>query len=335
MRDPVVVPTAAHEGRNALALSPVLMRFAPVAVLVFCAVFPAIDLSNYKVRETWVTALIVALLAAYLPTYLHLVYRTVIGAPLRYRGWTLVSTTAAAAVDVLTDRGLSALAAFVVSGLLVMRLRWAMVLATGALTVFGGVLLAADGLGVAIWRVVSVLWVIAAVYSVVWLVGVMRRLQVSRAALVENVVRMERVERRSELRRTLGAALGDIVTEGERAESLLREHSPEASETIEALVRRSRATLAEARRMTSELSRGSVRSELDIAIALLAAAEVDATVDDSVARLDPEDADVREALRSGVADVLATPPRPGAVVTITRNGDQLILTTEEPAGGGR
>ncbi|MGH3730603.1 MAG: hypothetical protein ACRDTU_17895 [Micromonosporaceae bacterium] len=307
-------------------------RRATAGAVAFSAVIPVMEVILIGHRVGLETMLWAAgITACYLPGFLRLVHHAARGTSTRHAGWMLSLVAAAAVVSKPVSGGWVAIVALGVAALLVLRMPWSLLLAAAGMaaqpiwTLWYGA-----GLGPAVWRGFSLVWSVAAVYSVVWLVGVMRRLRVARAALADNAVASERARAERDLRHSMGNALEAIADQADRATAQLRDEPALAAGTIAPLVRDSRATLADARRIISELSRTSVRAELDTARSLLAAAGVEAMVTASAANVDAADERARLSLRSGVAEVLARPPRQGAVVTIGRRDGRLVLTTAHP-----
>ena len=305
-----------------------LIRTAPLGVVVFTAVIPVMEVVLVAHRAGFPSVLwSAAVTACYLPGYLRLVHHAAEGTRMR-RGGLVVGVVCVAAIGSIVagyPRGW-AIVALGVSGLLVLRAPWAVLVVTGAIAATVGLSFRhGGGAGPAVWAGFSLVWEIAAVYSVVWLVGVARRLGIVRAALADNAVALERARTENQLQHTLGAALGSIQVQAERAAAQLREAPATAAGPIESLVLDSRATLAEARRTISELSRASVRTELDTARSLLSAAGMDTAVADSAADLDADDEVARAALRSAVAALLADPPPRGSLISVVRRDGRLEL----------
>ncbi|MGH3738992.1 MAG: hypothetical protein ACRDT6_25855, partial [Micromonosporaceae bacterium] len=277
---------------------------APAGAVVFSAVIPVMEVVVIGHRIGLVPQLwAVALTACYLPGYLALVHHAARGTRMRYRYGPLaalaVIAIAAALSPPLTGTWF-AVVALGVAALLVLRLPWSLLLAAAGIAAQTSWVLAyGPGPGPAIWRGFSLVWSVAAVYSVVWLVGVMRRLALARATLADNAVAQERVRTEQQLRRTLGGALASVGARGEQAAVQLREEPALVPGTVERLAGESRATLAEARRVIAELSRGSVGAEFDTARSLLAAAGLRTTLTGSAAGTDDEQ--VRTTLRAAVS----------------------------------
>jgi two-component system, NarL family, sensor histidine kinase DesK len=162
-------------------------------------------------------------------------------------------------------------------------------------------------------------------YTMIRLIGLVRRLDAARAELAGRAVEQERLRVDDELRRTVGAGLGEIAVAG--ADAAGERRDPDLTERrLRVLVARSRRTLAEARRLISGLQRGSLRSELDTMASLLRAAGVDATVGPVPDGL-PEDADerIRAALRSTTTRLLRDDEVRTCVVTIHQHDGRIVL----------
>ncbi|MGH3714547.1 MAG: histidine kinase dimerization/phosphoacceptor domain-containing protein [Micromonosporaceae bacterium] len=306
-------------------------RRAAVGVVVFSAVIPVIEVIFVgQLRGVRAMLVVGAITACVLPGFLLLVLHTVRGTKMRYAGWVLATATAAVALcRVLTDAWVL-FVPFGVSALIVLRVPLSLlIVALGITAPSVWDLLAGDGMGMALWSWFSLVWQVSTVFSVVWLAGVMRRLRVARTALAERAVASERDRTEGELRRALGGSLTAIAADGERAAGQLREEPDTAAATIERLTTDARATLADARRVIAEFSRGSLRSELATARSLLAAAGIDATVDASDAA---DDEAVRSSLRDVVAALLVDPPARGTVVTISQRDGSFRYAARAPGG---
>ncbi|HCT80113.1 MAG TPA: hypothetical protein DGT23_26815 [Micromonosporaceae bacterium] len=298
--------------------------------MVFTAVIPVIEVVFVgQLRGIRAMLVVAVLTACVLPGFLRLVLHTVRGTRMRYAGGVLAAATAAVVLCPLLTGGWVGFVPFGVTALLVLRVPLSLlIVALGIAAPTVWELLAGGGAGPALWRGFSLVWQVSTVFSVVWLVGVMRRLRVARTALAERAVASERDRTEGELRRALGGSLGAIAAEGDRAVGQLREEPDTAAATIERLATHARATLADARRVIAELSRGSLGSELATAQSLLAAAGIDATVHAS----DADDEAVRSSLRDVVAALLVDPPPRGAVVTISQRDGKFRYVAHAPGG---
>jgi hypothetical protein len=157
----------------------------------------------------------------------------------------------------------------------------------------------------------------------------LRRLRAARLDLAAAAVAQERLRVDGELSRTLGTALESIASRGQRAAAQL-DADPALLEAalleaaLRALIEDSRMTLAEARRMIRGYQQGSLRAELDSAVALLAAVGIEARL--VLARADVADTGEdapRAALRAGLARALRADPPPRACrITVTRDDGQ-------------
>jgi two-component system sensor histidine kinase DesK len=115
----------------------------------------------------------------------------------------------------------------------------------------------------------------AAVFVLVWLVGAIRRLEAARRALALQAVEQERLRIDDELNQALGSTLREIIAVGTEL-APLAERDPDATRRgLAALVGRSRATLADTRRIAAGFRHTSLRGELETVLSLLRAAGVE------------------------------------------------------------
>ncbi len=171
----------------------------------------------------------------------------------------------------------------------------------------------------------------------IWLVVGARQLQAARLALAEEAVIHERVRIDDELRRTVGAALEAIAARGERAGDLVPLDPAAGAGELRALSNASRRTLAEARRMVTRYQEVSLRSELETAATLLAAAGVPTRLELPAGELpDTADEAERAALRRDVARLLAGTNRAPVTIAVTRRDQRvaLELRSRRPATAG-
>jgi hypothetical protein len=181
----------------------------------------------------------------------------------------------------------------------------------------------------ATWNAISAGCRCALLVVLVWMAAALRRLRAARLDLAAAAVAQERLRVDGELSRTLGTALESIASRGQRAAAQL-DADPALLEAalleaaLRALIEDSRMTLAEARRMIRGYQQGSLRAELDSAVALLAAVGIEARL--VLARADVADTGEdapRAALRAGLARALRADPPPRACrITVTRDDGQ-------------
>jgi two-component system, NarL family, sensor histidine kinase DesK len=162
-------------------------------------------------------------------------------------------------------------------------------------------------------------------YTMIRLIGLVRRLDAARAELAGRAVEQERLRVDDELRRTVGAGLDKITAAGADAAGDQRD-ADLIEQRLRALVAPSLGTLAEVRRLISGLQRGSLRSELDTMATLLRAVGVDATVNQVPGGL-PEYADeqIRAALRSATTQLLRDDDVRTCVVTVHHDDGSVVL----------
>lgn len=303
------------------------MRYAALGAAAYAAVIPLMEVVfSWYFRGLTGLLWMAGLTLCYLPGYLLLVHRVASGARMRHTGWVLVSVVVAAAASGPLSGHPAAGVSVGVAALLVLRAPWSLVVV--------GAWIIGAGVGHALWLGVSLVWQIASVYSLVALVGVMRRLRVVRAALAEEAVERERAHAEQQLNQTIGAALEAIAGRGDQVATRLRDPREDTSEAIEAVASESRAALSDARRIIGELSRRSVRSELETARSLLAAAGVQSTVTASGADVETDDQRVRTALRVTVSELLEDPGRRGSV-SIAEHDDGLRFISPRQTGETR
>jgi two-component system, NarL family, sensor histidine kinase DesK len=171
-----------------------------------------------------------------------------------------------------------------------------------------------------------VIWQGASLFVLVWLLGATRRLQAARLALAEEAVAQERLRLDGELHRTLGAALETIVATGQQAAGLVRRDPAAAASALETLVERSRATLAEARRVVTSYQEVSLRAELDTAATLLLAGGVQTRLVLPPGDL-PEKVDTasRSALQTAVTRLLRDGSVRHCTITVTQREGRVRL----------
>jgi two-component system sensor histidine kinase DesK len=157
----------------------------------------------------------------------------------------------------------------------------------------------------------------AAVFVLVWLVGAIRRLEAARRALAVQAVEQERLRIDDELNRALGSTLREIIAVGAEL-APLAERDPDATRRgLAALVGRSRAALADTRRIAAGFRHTSVRAELDTVLSLLRAAGVRSRLSVPAGEL-PETMDptCRRDLYRALGDVLGGEGARSCVLTV-------------------
>ncbi|MGI5129536.1 hypothetical protein ACQEVB_22205 [Pseudonocardia sp. CA-107938] len=221
---------------------------------------------------------IVALVATlgFVPLHLRHVAHGLRGIRLRSDRWTLavMAVLILAPFAVLGLPWTAALSSLAISALVVLRPSVSVPL-TALFVATPLVIGVASGAVLAgVYFVLVVSFRTAAVFVFVWLVGAVRRLEAARRALAVQAVNQERLRIDDELNQALGSTLREIITVGTEL-APLTERDPDATRRgLAELVGRSRATLADARRIAAGYRHASVRAELDTVLSLLRAAGV-------------------------------------------------------------
>jgi two-component system sensor histidine kinase DesK len=253
--------------------------------------------------------------AAYLPVHLWHLHHAARGTRPRGTGWSLatMAVIVGAVLPVVGVQWLGALYPLAASALLVLRPPWSIAAFAALLTVPAPVAFAFGEPGWA-WYFTLGLAMVGLVLAVpVWLVAAVRDLQAARERLAEEAVIRERIRIEAELRQTLGTALEEIATTGDRALS-----TPEPTEHLRVVVAAARTTLSSARRLSAGWRHSPAHAELAAAVALLRAAGVDTQVRGTLP------ADVPEpqlaTLRDQVARLLQNGAVRQCVVEVDRTG---------------
>jgi len=161
------------------------------------------------------------------------------------------------------------------TALLVLPLRQALVVNAACLTAVATIAvhteyLGAPTLGRVIYLLAAVGWRTAVVFSLVWLLRAVRQLAEARALLAEQATVRQRAIAESELERTVGRSLLDVI---ERAKCVAATRSQEeATAELQSIADISRTALSSARQLVSRY-RSSASADLHIgsAVALLEA----------------------------------------------------------------
>lgn len=269
--------------------------------------------------------LALAAAAVLLPFHIHHVYSAATGSRARGGGWTLavLAVIVIGALPAVGPYWMPVFFVLPVSALIVVRppWSWAIVVAAVAMPAPLGLLMGVEPL-FAFWYVIAVVFRAMAVFALVWLVGVTRRLQQARVALAERAVAVERMRIDDEIRQRMGATLESIADRGRQA--LLEPDPTGLDAPLRDLVGEARATAEEVRRLASSYRGTSARAALDTAVALLAAAGIHARVEVAGGGLPPTmDAEALGSLRSATARLLTGPPVERCVVTVTVTGGRL------------
>jgi two-component system sensor histidine kinase DesK len=317
-----------------VARSSQLTRLATPGLLLYCSVFPAVQVG--LIAEgwgdgTWGDALwALVATACYLPLHLRHVLYAARGSRAPWGEWTLLAMTAVVlgVLPVLGSVWLPTLHVVVVSALIVLRRPWSVLVCAGVVAAQAPLAHALDDPlpDGPYYYTVTLLWRASAVFLPVWLLGAVRQLQAAREALAEEAVVRERLRIDGELRLTLGTALDAIAGRGERAGTLVGGDRGALEDELQALVDGSRRTLARARQMISGYQRPSLRSELDSAVSLLNAGGIRARLVLPTESLpDSVDESLRSELRSATARLLRDDTTVACVVTVSSRDGRVRL----------
>jgi two-component system sensor histidine kinase DesK len=307
------------------------VRLATVAAVGFSVLLPLIELGRIATYPAPVGPIAPAVpaTACYLPLHLrHVLYGLHGGRP-PAAGWTLaamgvviVGTTPLVGAD-----WLFMFAPLAVSVLLVVRPPWSFLLSVSLAAATAPLALALGAPGwSATYLPIEVAWRAATLFVLVWLVAAARQLQAARRALTEEAVFRERLRIEGELRATVAVGLARIAAQGERAIEQAGRAPAAAWDGLQVLVEGSRRTLAEARRISRSYQRCSLRTELDMAVALLGAAGIETRLALPAGDL-PEtvDASMRSTLRAATARLLGDDTVEHCDLVVTREAGALRL----------
>ena len=244
-------------------------------------------------------------------------------------GWTLVAmgVVIIGATPLVGVGWLFMFAPLAVSVLIVVRLPWSFLVCLGLAAAMAPLALALGEPGwSATYFPIEVAWRAATLFVLVWLVAAARQLQAARLALADEAVFRERLRIEEELRATVANALARIAAQGERASEKAGRAPALARDDLQVLVEGSRHALAEARRISSSYQRGSLRTELDVAVALLGAAGVETRLVLPTGDLsETVDESMRSTLRGATARLLSDDTIRHCTLAVTREVGQLRL----------
>lgn len=216
--------------------------------------------------------------AVYLPVHLWHTFHAAQGTRPRGTAWSLAAMTAVIAgmLPVVGVQWLGALYPLAASALLVLRPPWSFAAFAGLLAVPAPVAFAFGAPEWAAYFTVGLALNGLVLAVPVWLIAAVRDLRSVRERLADEAVIRERTRVEAELRSTLGRALEEIATTGERAAALLTPEPDRAADHLRAVVSEARTALATARRLNAGWRQSSAGAELDASVALLRAAGIDA-----------------------------------------------------------
>ena len=314
------------------------VRLATAGAVGFSVLLPMIELGRIAAYPTATGPIVPAVIATacYLPLHLRHVLYALRGARPVGAGWTLAAMGAViiGATPLVGVGWLFMFAPLAVSVLIVVRLPWSVLLCLGLTAAMAPLALALGEPGwSATYFAIAVAWRGATLFVLVWLVAAARQLQAARLALTDEAVFRERLRIEGELRTTVADALAKIATLGARAGEKAARAPALAQDDLQVLVEGSRHTLAEARRISSSYQRGSLRTELDVAVALLGAAGIETRLVLPAGELsETVDESMRSTLRAATARLLSDDTTQHCTLTVTREAGRLRL---EVRGQGR
>ncbi len=330
-------PSEVDAGRSA--------RLVAGSVLAYGVWLPLITLYQVFVVAPGAAHLIpvAAATACYLPAAVFWLVRAAVrGTRPRAAGWVLAGLAAGFAVT-LPVAGVGWLGMlYPLAGLALIIIRW-----PWSLLAFAAVAAAPAPLAFALGHPgpadFYVLYIVNAVVAgvliavPVWLTGAIRHLRAAQWALAQAAVAGERLRIDAELRQVLGTDLARITAAADRAAGLAAAADRVAAEAeLRALAAASRATLAQSRRMARRYRQVSLRSELQTAATLLAAAGIRARIELPPGG-QPEviSKELRRQLRSELARLLREDTPGECVITVTRQDGQARLDLRRDAAAGR
>ena len=307
------------------------VRLATAGAVGFSVLLPLIELGRIATYPAPVGPIAPAVVATacYLPLHLRHVLYGLHGARPPGAGWTLVAMGAviARATPLIGVDWLFKFAPLAVSVLLVVRPPWSFLLSLGLAAATAPLALALGAPGwSATYFPIEVAWRAATLFVLVWLVAAVRQLQAARRALTDEAVLRERLRIEGELRATVADGLARIAAQGERAIEQASRAPAAARDGLQVLVEGSRRTLAEARRIASSYQRCSLRTELDVAVALLGAAGIETRLALPAGDLPGTvDESMRSTLRAATARLLGDDTVKHCDLVVTREAGGLRL----------
>lgn len=160
------------------------------------------------------------------------------------------------------------------------------------------------------------------------ILAALRALGSATRELEARAVVQARVRIDTELRRSIGPSLHQIIAHGDAARLAASADPSRAIAELRALVAESRRALADARRVVAGYRASSLRAELDAAAALLEAsgATVQVIAEDGVS-LDVPDPRAREIIRVAIADALRDEPRASYRLHVRRQASGILDVT--------
>lgn len=314
------------------------VRLATVGAVGLSVLLPMIALGRIAAYPAPVGPIVPAVIATacYLPLHLWHVLSALRGERPVGAGWTLAAmgVVIVGATPLVGVGWLFMFAPLAVSVLIVVRPPWSFLVCLGVVAAMAPLALALGEPGwSATYLPVEVVWRAATLFVLVWLVAAARQLQAARLALTDEAVFRERLRIEGELRATVADALARIAARGERAAEQAGRAPALARDDLQVLVEGSRRALAEARRISSSYQRGSLRTELEVAAALLGAAGIETRLVLPTGDLsETVDESMRSTLRAATARLLSDDTVRHCTLAVTREAGRLRL---EVRGQGR
>ncbi|MFC4120573.1 hypothetical protein [Nonomuraea zeae] len=287
-----------------------VVRLAPAGAVACSAMLPLVQVAlafAYGGDDNGPGLWSIAATTVYLPLHLRHVWYAARAVRPPAASWTM----AALAVVILAATPLAgnmwprSYTALVVSALLVLPAPWSLAIYVAVVAAAAPI---AHELGLpwttAPWLMFSVLAGSGTLLLLIWLSAALTRLQAAREQLAQQAVTQERRRIDEDLHHSLGTALESLAARGERAAGqLARGESAGLVAELTGLSDDSRRTLAEARQRVRGYQRSSLRTELETATTLLAAAGIETRL---------------ELPRDGIPDTIAQQPRAALRSTVTR-----------------
>jgi two-component system sensor histidine kinase DesK len=300
------------------------IRLASTFVVGYSVIVAATRLYSVVTSPLATPRIIIALaaFACWLPLDIWLVYAATCG-PLRRTQTVGLAALAVVVFGALPDAGVSwvgfvgILAGLAVAGL---RAPWSLALYLALAATPAPLAIALGQPDWALYFSLSFPFVSLPVATGIWLVRAAGQLQAARVELAEQAVVRERTRADDELRGGVGAGLQKVA---DHAGTALRQLDDWAVATreLDVVVEVARTTFADAKRIVGRYREVSLRTELDTAVTLLAAAGVDARLE-LESGLAPESIDdgVRQSLRDAIGEILSGMEPPTAVTITAADG---------------
>lgn len=267
---------------------------------------------------------------AYFPLHAHHIWHRALGRRPPWWPWSL-GAMAAITLGMIPVVGYlwlgGALYALATSILLFVSMPWLIVVFAGVFVLPIPITAAAGELDWALYFMMGILFYGIAYAVPVWLVAAMRELRDTQELLAEKAVISERLRIDHELERAVGSALSTIAERTRRAEQQLLCDDPAAADyELSRVVDESRRALAKARRLVRSYRGPSLQSELTIAVDLLRAAGIHASLDLPDDLPQHISSEAREELQASISGLLHDLSVQHCVLTVIARDDQVSVT---------